>query len=77
MTVLSALMGAEDAPTHYDLTVSDVAEISQWAGWEARWEESGWSPGTKEHDSLASMIREDPAPFLRDISLYYGDEYYL
>jgi len=74
--VLAALLATEDAPTNYGLTVADVAGIATSYDWDARWQESGWTPGTVEYDTLAEMVAAEPAEFLADISRYYGDDYY-
>jgi len=75
--VLIALLKADDPPINYGLDESDVTLISQCFGWEERWVESGWAPGTTDYESLSEMVTAEPAPFLRDISRYYGDDYYL
>lgn len=75
--VLIALLKADDPPINYGLDESEVTLISQCYDWEERWVESGWAPGTTDYESLSEMVTAEPAPFLRDISRYYGDDYYL
>jgi len=74
--VREALLSVPNAPTNYGLTVQNVKQIGETFDWEGRWSDSGWSPGTKEYDSLPAMIKAEPRHFLADISEYYGDDYY-
>lgn len=71
--IRDALYSAPDPPTHYALSESDIRQIATYFDWESRWVEA---PG---HETLADMIRSNPAPFLSDISTFYegdGDDRY-
>lgn len=70
---LEALLSAPNPPTNYALTKGDVANIAHCYNWQGRWQEGEW-------ETVADMIREDPEPFLNDVSTYYEgsgpDRYY-
>lgn len=73
--ILNALLEAPNPPINYGLTTEDVRCLSLCFGWEDAVNESNWSRGTS-YETVADMVRAEPAQFLADISEYYGDDYY-
>jgi hypothetical protein len=74
--LLNALLATDNPPVNYALTLADVKAISEYHDWECVVYESNFNRNTS-YESVADMVRAEPAEFLADISRYYGDDYYL
>lgn len=73
---LAALLATDNPPANYGLTEREISAISTYFDWDTAVSESNWSRGT-DYETVADMVRAEPAGFLADISRYYGDDYYL